>query len=152
MGLASRPKLLILDEPTDGLDPNQKFEVRRLIKDMAENKAIVISTHLLEEVDAVCSRAIIISRGKIVADGTPDELEAKSSHHNAVSIRIDVEHVDRARDALIKVAGVAAVARACVREEEVDRRVLLKHGLLCPFHLLPARRRLFFFFYFSVLS
>lgn len=69
------PAVLVLDEPTDGLDPNQKHEVRNLIARMAPEKAIVISTHILEEVDAVCSRAIVIARGKIVADGTPAELE-----------------------------------------------------------------------------
>ena len=68
------PEVLVLDEPTDGLDPNQKQEVRKLVRAMAEHKAIVISTHILEEVDAVCSRALIIDRGRIVADGTPAEL------------------------------------------------------------------------------
>ena len=72
------PDVLIMDEPTDGLDPNQKHEVRSLIKEMAENKAIVISTHILEEVDAVCSRAIIIAAGQILFDGTPVELRAQS--------------------------------------------------------------------------
>ena len=70
------PRVLILDEPTDGLDPNQKHHVRQLIRDMAAERAIVVSTHILEEVDAVCSRAIIIDRGRIVADGTADELRA----------------------------------------------------------------------------
>lgn len=69
------PDVLILDEPTDGLDPNQKHEVRGLIKRMGQNKAIIFSTHILEEVEAACSRAIIIDRGKVVADGTPDELK-----------------------------------------------------------------------------
>jgi len=72
------PPVLILDEPTDGLDPNQKFEVRTLINDMAKNKIIVISTHILEEVDAVCNRAIIIANGRILADDTPRELAARS--------------------------------------------------------------------------
>ena len=72
------PDVLIMDEPTDGLDPNQKHEVRSLIKEMAENKAIVISTHILEEVDAVCTRAIIIAAGQILFDGTPAELRAQS--------------------------------------------------------------------------
>ena len=71
------PPVLVLDEPTDGLDPNQKHEVRTLIQQMAPNKAIVISTHILEEVDAVCTRAIVIARGKIVADATPAELEKR---------------------------------------------------------------------------
>lgn len=76
------PKILILDEPTDGLDPNQKHEVRNLIQDMSQNKAIIISTHILEEVDAVCSRAIIISTGELLFDGTPKELIAKSEQSN----------------------------------------------------------------------
>jgi ABC-2 type transport system ATP-binding protein len=72
------PDILIMDEPTDGLDPNQKYEVRNLIKRMGENKAIIFSTHILEEVEAVCSRVIIIDRGRIVANGTPQELKARS--------------------------------------------------------------------------
>lgn len=76
------PPVLILDEPTDGLDPNQKFEVRKLIKEMAATKAIVISTHILEEVDAVCTRAVIIARGRIVADGTPDALRSRAPSGN----------------------------------------------------------------------
>lgn len=72
------PEVLILDEPTDGLDPNQKHEVRRLIRQMAPNKAIVISTHILEEVEAVCTRAIIIARGRLLADDTPAALAARS--------------------------------------------------------------------------
>ena len=71
------PHVLIMDEPTDGLDPNQKFVVREMIKEMAADKAIIISTHILEEVDAVCTRAIVIAGGQVVANGTPDELRAK---------------------------------------------------------------------------
>jgi len=73
------PEVLILDEPTDGLDPNQKHEVRSLIRRMGENKAIIFSTHILEEVEAACTRAIIIDRGRIVANGTPKELMARSA-------------------------------------------------------------------------
>jgi ABC-2 type transport system ATP-binding protein len=69
------PPVLVLDEPTDGLDPNQQHDVRRLIRAMAPQKAIVISTHILGEVDAVCTRAIVIARGRVVADATPAELE-----------------------------------------------------------------------------
>jgi ABC-2 type transport system ATP-binding protein len=69
------PDVLILDEPTDGLDPNQKHEVRRLINNMAKDKCIIISTHILEEVEAVCSRTIIIAKGRILADSTPAELK-----------------------------------------------------------------------------
>lgn len=82
------PEVLILDEPTDGLDPNQKHQVRTLIKDMAQDKAIVISTHLLEEVSAVCTRAVVIARGRIVFDGSPAEFAGKSSTHNAVVVKI----------------------------------------------------------------
>ncbi len=71
------PQILILDEPTDGLDPNQKHDVREMIRGMAEDKCIIISTHILEEVDAVCNRAIIIAHGKVLADGTPQELSER---------------------------------------------------------------------------
>lgn len=71
------PQVLVMDEPTDGLDPNQKFVVRQMIKEMAEDKAIIVSTHILEEVDAVCTRAIVIANGIVVANGTPAELRAK---------------------------------------------------------------------------
>lgn len=83
------PDILILDEPTDGLDPNQKHEVRALLQSMAKDKAIIISTHILEEVEAVCTRAMIISQGKLLFDGTPQELEAKSENRNAVSLVLE---------------------------------------------------------------
>ncbi len=89
------PEVLILDEPTDGLDPNQKHEVRALIHSMAEDKLIIISTHVLEEVDAVCSRAIIIANGKILADDSPQKLAAGSRYHNAVRIGLaDGDKID----------------------------------------------------------
>ena len=81
------PDVLIMDEPTDGLDPNQKHEVRNLIRDLGRSKAIVFSTHILEEVDAACTRAIIIDRGRIVANGTPEELRAMSDAHGAVTLQ-----------------------------------------------------------------
>lgn len=83
------PDVLILDEPTDGLDPNQKHEVRTLIRRMGEKKAIIFSTHILEEVEAVCSRAIIIDRGQIVANGTPAQLKAKSDVAGALLLRVN---------------------------------------------------------------
>ncbi len=82
------PEVLVLDEPTDGLDPNQKHEVRTLIRKMGQTKAIIFSTHILEEVDAACSRAIIIDRGQIVANGTPEELRQRSGHAGAVTVRL----------------------------------------------------------------
>jgi ABC-2 type transport system ATP-binding protein len=83
------PQVLILDEPTDGLDPNQKHEVRRLINELSKDKLVIVSTHILEEVHEVCTRAIIISDGRIVADEKPSALEARSRYHHAVSLRFD---------------------------------------------------------------
>jgi ABC-2 type transport system ATP-binding protein len=109
------PPVLILDEPTDGLDPNQKHEVRCLINDMAGDKTVIISTHMLEEVDAVCTRAIIIARGRIVADDTPQGLTARSRYHNAVSLQLtQPEQLAAARAAVAALPQVASV--------EVDER------------------------------
>jgi len=83
------PQILILDEPTDGLDPNQKREVRNLIRDMAKDKIIIISTHILEEVQAVCNRVMIIAHGKLLVDDTPQDLIARSRYHNAVSLTVE---------------------------------------------------------------
>jgi len=83
------PQVLILDEPTDGLDPNQKHEVRRLIRDMAKEKIIIISTHLLEEVHALCNRAMIISDGRLLVDDTPAGLTARSRYHDAVTLVVE---------------------------------------------------------------
>ena len=83
------PQVLILDEPTDGLDPNQKHEVRHLIRDMSSEKIIVISTHVLEEVHALCNRAMIISDGRLLVDDTPDGLIASSRYHNAVTLVVE---------------------------------------------------------------
>lgn len=102
------PDVLILDEPTDGLDPNQKFEVRNLISEMAATKAIVISTHILEEVEAVCTRAIIISQGRVVVDEAPETLVARSKLHNAVSVHVDGD-IAVARDTLRKLEVAAGV-------------------------------------------
>ncbi|MBM3480048.1 MAG: ABC transporter ATP-binding protein [Alphaproteobacteria bacterium] len=112
------PEVLILDEPTDGLDPNQKHEVRGLIAELAREKATIISTHILEEVDAVCSRALIIAQGRVVADGTPRELEARSRWHNAVSMVLPRANAAALREALGRAAGVAAI-----EEDAVDARL-----------------------------
>ncbi|MGA9795748.1 MAG: ABC transporter ATP-binding protein [Rhizomicrobium sp.] len=103
------PPVLIMDEPTDGLDPNQKHAVRKLIRAMAPQKAIIVSTHLLEEVEAICTRAVIIDRGRVVADGTPMELLARSRHHNAVTIVLPAAQADGAKAMLKTVASVATV-------------------------------------------
>ena len=109
------PKVLILDEPTDGLDPNQKHHVRALIKSLATDKIVIISTHILEEVTAVCSRAVIIANGKIVADGTPSELESQSRFHQAIRVTLTDSH-DLVAD-LATLPGVASV------EVEEDNRL-----------------------------
>jgi ABC-2 type transport system ATP-binding protein len=84
------PDVLVLDEPTDGLDPNQKHHVREMIRGLSKEKIVIISTHILEEVTAVCSRVMIIDGGKIVADCTPAELESRSHYHHAVTMELDV--------------------------------------------------------------
>jgi ABC-2 type transport system ATP-binding protein len=104
------PEVLILDEPTDGLDPNQKHEVRRLINDLGKDKLVIVSTHILEEVHEVCTRAIIIADGRIVADETPTALEARSRYHHAVSLRFEKpEQLDAARREIALLPEVAAV-------------------------------------------
>jgi ABC-2 type transport system ATP-binding protein len=108
------PPVLIMDEPTDGLDPNQKHSVRALLRAMAAEKAIIVSTHLLEEVEAICTRAVIIDRGQIVADGTPDQLLARSRYHNAVLITVPESHRDAVLSRLKALPDVASV--------EVQRR------------------------------
>src|SRR6516225_5592666 len=109
------PDVLVLDEPTDGLDPNQKHEVRQLIRKMGEKKAIIFSTHILEEVDAACSRAIIIDRGRIVANGTPEQLRQKSEWAGAVTLR--VSGVTGAALSQ-KLGQLSAVKRATILKEE----------------------------------
>ena len=111
------PEVLILDEPTDGLDPNQKHEVRTLIRKMGEKKAIIFSTHILEEVEAVCSRAIIIDRGTIVANGTPAELKRRSAQAGAITLRLGD-------------GGAKAVAGKLEALKGVDRVVALNEGAM----------------------
>ncbi len=113
------PEILIMDEPTDGLDPNQKHEVRMLIREMAAEKAIIISTHILEEVDAVCTRAMIIAAGRVLFDGTPLELQARSDMHNAVTLVIDRATADNAETALIGLDDVERVERIAESADQV---------------------------------
>ncbi|MEQ8505036.1 MAG: ABC transporter ATP-binding protein [Rhodospirillales bacterium] len=101
------PEVLIMDEPTDGLDPNQKHQVRSLIQDMAQDKAIVISTHILEEVEAICTRAVVIAHGKLLADGTPEQLLSRDIRHNAVVVKLAA---DKAKDIVAGLAGLDQVA------------------------------------------
>lgn len=103
------PEILILDEPTDGLDPNQKHKIRGLIQSLSKNKVIIISTHNLEEVESICSRAIIIHQGKIVADDTPHELKTKSRYYNAVLIRGPVSGHKKLAAVLEKLTAISGV-------------------------------------------
>jgi ABC-2 type transport system ATP-binding protein len=108
--------VLILDEPTDGLDPNQKHEVRNLIRELGKSKAVVFSTHILEEVDAACTRAIIIDRGRIVANGTPAELRAMSVYAGAVTVHAQGASAERL-GALGKVEAVDGAWRVYPKEK-----------------------------------
>jgi ABC-2 type transport system ATP-binding protein len=109
------PDVLVLDEPTDGLDPNQKHEVRNLIRKMGEKKAIIFSTHILEEVDAACSRAIIIDRGRIVANGTPQELRRRSDSAGAVTLRVSGVNSATLNQ---KLASLPVVKRTAILKED----------------------------------
>ena len=119
------PPVLILDEPTDGLDPNQKHEVRSLIAAMASEKSIVISTHILEEVDAVCSRAMIIADGRIVADGAPEDLEKQSPYHNAVLIDSQSDGIVEALEALENVSLVEELQSGRFRVYPKDNKPIV---------------------------
>ena len=109
------PEYLILDEPTDGLDPNQKHEVRLMIREMSATKAIIFSTHILDEVDTVCSRAIIIADGKVAADDTPDGLRRRSTFHGSVVLTVKGAAHDGLKNGIAELDGVASVS-------VVDRR------------------------------
>jgi ABC-2 type transport system ATP-binding protein len=126
------PDVLILDEPTDGLDPNQKHEVRTLIRKMGEKKAIIFSTHILEEVDAVCSRAIIIDRGRIVANGTPQQLRQKSDWAGAVTLRVSGVTASVVNQ---KLSQLSTVKKTVILKEEatsVTVRVFPRNGDNAP--------------------
>ena len=120
------PGVLILDEPTDGLDPNQKFEVRSLIREMSRDKAILISTHILEEVETVCSRALIIAEGRVVADRTPEHFERRSRLFNAVSLSLPRERAAVVRAELEALPGVSTV--------EADE----SSGAVCELTVVPV--------------
>jgi ABC-2 type transport system ATP-binding protein len=122
------PQVLVMDEPTDGLDPNQKHQVRKLIGEMAQEKAIIVSTHILEEVEAVCSRAIIINRGRIVADGTAEDLMRRLPHHGAIAIRVRAERATAVTSALSGFSGLSAVETVSSANGSVQLRAMPKGG------------------------
>jgi len=117
------PEYLIMDEPTDGLDPNQKQEVRAMIREMAKQKTIILSTHILEEVDAVCTRTIIISDGRIVADDTPEGLKARSPVHGAVCFTLQNTPSNELVQDLERISDVKAVETLA---EGVDNKVIVR--------------------------
>ncbi len=135
------PPVLVLDEPTDGLDPNQKHEVRALINEMAADKTLIVSTHILEEVDAVCTRAIIIAHGRIVADDTPQGLAARSPHHNAVSLRL--AHAGQFGPARAALAALPQVAEVEADEASLRLTALPREGasLLAEVNAIATRDR-----------
>ncbi|MCY4610691.1 MAG: ABC transporter ATP-binding protein [Gammaproteobacteria bacterium] len=143
------PRVLIMDEPTDGLDPNQKRQVRDFINEMAHDKTIIISTHILEEVEAICTRAIIVSEGKILVDEPPGELRCRSRYYNAVTIQAQLkESVRAALGELEDVAvvepernqGLTLIPRPGCMLEDAVRDVLLRHNLKeVPLHIQAGR-------------
>ncbi|MEN9728437.1 MAG: hypothetical protein RL434_2803 [Pseudomonadota bacterium] len=122
------PEILIMDEPTDGLDPNQKHEVRQLIREMSPHKAIIISTHILEEVDAVCTRAVIIAKGKLLFSGTPTELAARSAFHNAVTLSVPSAMAGAVEATLGALPGVASLQQGLGGGDYLRLTVLPKPG------------------------
>jgi ABC-2 type transport system ATP-binding protein len=122
------PEVLIMDEPTDGLDPNQKHHVRELIRTMAKEKAIIVSTHILEEVEAVCTRAIVIDKGRIVADGTADDLARRMPYHNAVAITVERDMAEAVRAALGTLPRVGKVETVAHDGHAVRIRAIPKAG------------------------
>ena len=135
------PAVLIMDEPTDGLDPNQKYAVRQLIAEMSESKAIIISTHILEEVDAICTRALIIDRGRIVADGTPAALTARSRYHHAVTVTLERHVAGAARAALAALEGVGNIEET-VRGADVSLTLFRPEGEQTDMSLIDEVARL----------
>lgn len=126
------PEYLIMDEPTDGLDPNQKHEVRDMIREMARDKTIIISTHSLEEVDEVCTRAIIIADGRIVIDDTPERLKARSSVHGAFCMTMVRRPEDG--DLLLEVRQVPGVKEAELVDQRDERVIVRVH----PSDVIPS--------------
>jgi len=120
------PDYLILDEPTDGLDPNQKHEVRLMIREMSVTKAIIFSTHILDEVDTVCNRAMIIADGKVVADDTPKGLRRRSAFYGAVLLTVHgTSHADLT-DSLGRLDGVASVSEVETKNDRLTLRIFPK--------------------------
>jgi len=134
------PQVLIMDEPTDGLDPNQKHQVRKLIAGMAKDKAIIVSTHILEEVEAVCSRAIIINRGRIVADGTAEDLMRRLPYHNTIALKVATARAEAIAKALGDFSAISKVERVGVANGRVQLRAVPSVGAPIPAELASMIR------------
>ncbi len=134
------PNILIMDEPTDGLDPNQKHEIRSLIREMAPKKAIIISTHILEEVDAVCTSTAIIDMGEIIFKGTPRQLSALSRYHDALNIVVKVEDAERTKTIIGEQSDVSKVEEI-YSGNEIRITALLKNRNPCSDVIQAALRR-----------
>jgi ABC-2 type transport system ATP-binding protein len=133
------PPVLLLDEPTEGLDPNQKKVVREMITAMGKEKIILLSTHILEEVEEVCSRAIIVNRGRIVADSTPAELKQRSDSYNMVTVALDAKP-SQAREAFERLPGVEKVVAAGAGAEKAVLRVFPRDKRPLAAELVAAAR------------
>lgn len=137
--LVHDPPVLLLDEPTEGLDPNQKKVVREMIAAMGKEKIILLSTHILEEVEEVCSRAIIINRGRIVADSTPAELKARSDSYNVVTVALDAK-AGPAREAFARLPGVEKVVAAGAEGEKAVLRIFPREKKALAAEVVAAAR------------
>jgi ABC-2 type transport system ATP-binding protein len=135
------PQVLVMDEPTDGLDPNQKHHVRKLITEMAADKAIIVSTHILEEVEAVCSRAIIINKGRIVADGTAEDLMRRLPSHGAIALRVPPDRVEAVRKAVASFPAIARLDTVGSANGCVQLRALPRNGAVSPADLATFLRQ-----------
>ena len=129
---------MILDEPTDGLDPNQKHEMRLLIRQIAAQKAIIISTHILEEVEAICTRAIIIARGRVVADKTPEQLMQPDGTMRQVQVVVAAVGLQIARDALEAAAPAHQVQVLEQRGAQARLMISSSDDAFVPEHVLQV--------------
>ena len=134
------PEILIMDEPTDGLDPNQKHEVRSLIRRMGESKAIIFSTHILEEVEAACSRVIIIDQGKLVANGSPQELKSRAPNAGDLLVSVHGQSVETVANELRELSSVAAVTVLNTETNPPLLRITPKGNALSDVAALGASR------------
>ncbi len=135
------PPVLILDEPTDGLDPNQKHQVRKLIAEMAAEKAIIVSTHILEEVEAVCTRAVIIAGGRVLADGTAEQLRARLPQGNAICVILPVAAAPTAAAHFKSMENVAAVFETPAEGGNIKLRMTPKDGASIAAEISAAVRQ-----------